>query len=502
MGGRGSLGGSRSTYRGGDTALFRERQLKSLLDAAIKKDGGGNSKVKEKKKGSADTGGVDGGSNKKGDGDTVADTPDTLAHLENADEQYELFSKSDVYKAFAKRINDSWSDEKYEQEERKAFNNWKASQSAKAPSPAATGAAPAGAKPMDGVRRLPKVAETLDEMRAALVQVNPKYADPFDNLSTPDDPTSRSNSLSRVDCQRCVVAGEAIDQGYDVEAVGVETGYKPAPWVEWTDENGVVWGKHDQNALASNPQIAKSFVKADGTNPIWQYATGRESNPFRANQIEQMILAWGEGGRGVVYLVYKKTGGAHVFRARVKDGQVVYMDGQDNSFGAEVSEGENTWKLAFDPTQTIGVLRTDNTTITAQGKTWLRERSIEQVNAPTSQELTSKISHLTYEEQIIWTHVWQQVRSGDNLTLPHVVPQSLDGLIADALSDIPDLPTLISKIPDLSLGEKAQWSTIWQEIQNGEGAVFPDDIPSSISELAKPLMRQIAVTARAWVRRP
>jgi hypothetical protein len=335
-----------------------------------------------------------------------------------------LFEESDEFDELVQLYDELDQPAKFKTAYNRYYTKWIQSQGDVAPRPAG---------PMDDIRRVAKIATTDEEIRADIRLVNPKYNDPDYSLTTSSDPKARENRKSRINCQRCVVAQYGRNQGYDVEAVSVEEGYLPVSWDSTKRKFRL-----DRDGADSN-QIAESFVKEDGTTPVWIWTGGVPRNKgAKAAAIEAEILSWGEGAEAVVFITYPESRGAHVFNARVKDGKVLYTDSQPGQFGPEISTGlENNWKTSLDASvKWNGVLRIDGTTITEQGKTWVRERSPEQINAPTEGELTAKIDNKTVQEQIIWNHVWHQVRSGDRVQLPVNPPASLSGLSSEQIKAI------------------------------------------------------------------
>lgn len=436
MGGRGSMGGTRSTYRGTSTADFASRGLngngKSLFND-FNSNGGGNGGGGASTKNSdntshASTGKVQSsGGGGKGSGGgastTVPDDKQSLQEQLTEQELQSLFIRSAEYKAFVMR--DFKSEAAAERAEQAAYAKWLAGRSAAAP----TTASPKPQEgPLDGFRKVNKIAKTPAQIAVDVKTVNPHYNDQYYNLATPSDPRSRSNRRNRNNCQRCVVAGEARAQGYDVMAVNSEEGFEPRVWDETRMEFTI--------ESATTPDgIAELFVKEDGTHPEWEYSTGSNKGAI-ASDMESKILAWGEGARGFVGVEWEK-GGAHIFNVRVIDGKAYYIDYQSGQHGDELGTGQNGWKPYIDPGSPYqGVLRVDNASITENGATWMKERNNLQINAPTFEELDKKLQDMTTQEQDIWTSVWQQVRSGDRITLPKGAPENLAPLTEQEILEI------------------------------------------------------------------
>ena len=132
MGGRGSLGGARSTYRGDSTSEFRQRQLFNSNNSNTSDSGGGGGSSKSNNKGttSADTGGIDsGGGNGSGGGGSVNDVkqPDTSTEDINQQEippdedLKDLFEQSDI---FEELIDKALSESQYKAQYPRYWNRW------------------------------------------------------------------------------------------------------------------------------------------------------------------------------------------------------------------------------------------------------------------------------------------------------------------------------------------------------------------------------------------
>lgn len=400
--------------------MYRERlQSQSLPNLGNKGDGGSSSKSKNTGAKTADTGGVqngDGG-NGNGDGGSVApevkkDTTDTTKQTLPPDKDLEaLFQASDAYLAFDKKYENA-SAEKYDIEYQKALSKWIEKNAPEAPGSSEP------EKPLDVFRRTPSVAKTEEEIFLDITRVNPHYQDPDFNIVQGPDTSVRRNIKHRINCQRCVVANEARRKGYDVNAVSVEEGYLAVPWDNSLNDG---YGQHDfDNYSATNNDIASLFELEDGSNPSWEWVPS-VTRTGAISQLEAKILAWGEGARGIVYAAWMKkyNGGAHVFSVEVKDGKILYLDPQSGkaNYGSGLDPNFN-WKMRFSPSKSLGAMRVDNADINANGVTWMKERNNFQVNLPTGAELTAHIDGKTPQEQIIWGHIWQQIRAGDAPSLP------------------------------------------------------------------------------------
>ena len=417
MGGRGSLGGTRSTYRGDSTSEFRQRQLFNSNNSNTSDSGGGGGSSKSNNKGttSADTGGIDsGGGNGSGGGGSVNDVkqPDTSTEDINQQEippdedLKDLFEQSDI---FDELISKNLGDAQYKAQYPRYWNRWLKENGLEDPD----AEPPAPAKPLDSFRRLPKVAETDEEIAIDVQRVNPHYNDPLFNLVAGPDERSRQNRRNRINCQRCVVAQEARNQGYDVEAVSVEEGFKPVSWNESAN-------KFNTSDGADADDIASLFDKEDGSHPEWRWFNASGTKASKAAAIEAEVLSWGEGARGIFFVTWSQGRGAHVMNVRVKDGKALFTDSQISKTGDQLTTGlEDNWKISFAHTSRHnGLLRVDGTEINATGKTWMRERNNTQINLPSDAELVAKTQEMTAQSKSLWQHLWQQLRSGEPPTVP------------------------------------------------------------------------------------
>lgn len=151
---------------------------------------------------------------------------------------------------------------------------------------------------------------TMAEIADALEGTNPNYG---------------GDSDYGVNCVHCVQAYELRRRGFDFEATALPdqfTGGRPLGDIE------DAWGR--------------DF--ADG---------GKED-------IEQAFEEYGPGARGVVYIEWQGSG-AHVFNVENVDGEIVFVDGQNNTIDASeyFARGGNTKYVRLDDLPTPGVDDTD-----------------------------------------------------------------------------------------------------------------------------------------------
>lgn len=416
MGGRGSMGGTRSTYRGESTRLFNEAQAANatLLEKKKKKGaattsssgggGGGGGGGTKKQSASASTGGINGGGGGSGGGGggSVAPKPEPQTTDVNdtnppPDVDLEsLFQASPEYAAFDKRYENA-SAAVYEKKYEEAFTNWVQSKGDKAP---------AGAPPFrlkDHNRRTGQ--DLIDDIEA----VNPRHGD--------GDGEWDSN------CQRCTMAVEFRAKGYDVTALPLTEGYQRSGY----DANGEL--KPPKTTFGA---IANMFTTADGGKRGWTKTTKGDRRAQQIAQLENHIKSWPEGSRGFVGIDYT-TGGSHIFNVEVRDGQPYYIDGQIDQHGPSMftnDQGAHNWKLKFNTQSDMWVMRVDDLTPNEKAAAWVRERTIEEKNAPTATELGDWLEQaypddmpgLTPEQidylREAFENGWDAIRTGQTPMMP------------------------------------------------------------------------------------
>jgi SPP1 gp7 family putative phage head morphogenesis protein len=134
----------------------------------------------------------------------------------------------------------------------------------------------------------------------AIKDVNPKYKR-----------TYKGNSPYEVNCQRCVPAYELRRRGYDVTAM-------PA-----------LRGKNITDLVFSNYHYGNNvFVDTDGKRMQYNKPRGKTG-------LLKELQAYPDGSRFAVRLDWKHGGGAHVFSAEKKDGQVYFFDPQTGKLDAK-----------------------------------------------------------------------------------------------------------------------------------------------------------------------
>lgn len=416
MGGRGSMGGTRSTYRGDSTRLFRQQQQQGTDTGKSGSGGGGggSSKSVGKSSASANTGGVtngQGGSGSGGGGSSVeTKTPTTDINDLNPPPDVDLeglFQQSPEYRAFDKKYEDA-SEAVYNQKYKDTYSKWLQSQNVED--------APSGADEFLPFRR----KDTLDRNGQNLINdieaVNPRY--------DKSDPNRTGENTQN--CQRCTAAVELRAQGYDVVAVPLTEGYLSSQ----LRPDGKV-----RQTRASWTDIANMWEDADGNKAKWKQMPIRRpdgtlrSNGAQAAFTESVLKKQPEGARGFIGVKWRgDDAGAHIFNWEIRDGEVYWIDGQTNVHGPEMftkDDGKYNWKLQFDNEWGLRVFRTDDKKPTAEALTWVRERTIEEKNAPTFTELKEWLPTRAaqYEEdgfgetQIEWLNWafyegWNQVRTG------------------------------------------------------------------------------------------
>lgn len=408
MGGRGSAGGTRSTYRGDSTSLFRQQMQQG--DGGGSGGGGGNTSNRNGNNRSSNSGGIqDGGGNGGGGGGSVTDTTDTDNQALPADADLEaLFEQSDDFDALQARFAANSNPDLYQKAYDRAFTRWIQSQTRTEPGSAALPLR----KKADNTR------ETAEQIQADIETVNRNFR--------------TSNGEWDINCQRCSNAVELRARGYDVKAQPVTSGVLKKTYIG----SGNFIGNG-----ASVDQIARQWVDADGIpKNNFDYETNQKLS--RANAVKQMedeIVSWGEGARGFIYVTWmKKEGGsAHIWNVEVRNGQPFYVDGQTGQIGAD----RNDWKDSFSPSGWRGVMRVDNleprvsTTLSSSAAlSWVAERSSDEINAPTSTATIARLAAIfpispenTAKRNAFFV-AWRAVYRGNDTSPPSFVntPELLD----------------------------------------------------------------------------
>ncbi len=115
-------------------------------------------------------------------------------------------------------------------------------------------------------------------------------------------------------CVNCVVAGDVALEGRRATALPSNG---PVP-------NGLA--KLQENFASQNGHDVFKFMKLD--------------------KINQLLLNAGDGARGIVYVQWKRGGGAHVFNAVNDRGRIKYLDPQSGSL-QDLSAGIKASRTAF-----------------------------------------------------------------------------------------------------------------------------------------------------------
>jgi len=410
MGGRGSMGGTRSTYRGDSTSLFRQQMQQGDGGG---NGGGGNTSNRDGNNRSSNSGGIqDGGGNGGGGGFGTEDqdipTTDVNVDVSNmTDEDLKaLFEESDEFDELIKLYDELDQPAKFKTAYNRYYTKW--IQSQKPEDKIAPGSV---GQPIPFIKK-PSNGHTLEDITADVETVNRNY--------------KTSNGEYDINCQRCTNAVELRFRGYDVKAQPITEGMMRKLWNP---------SKKDFDGYgASVDQIARQWVDADGeTNQGWDYETKNKlSRASAIKKMEDEIVSWGEGARGFIYVTWmRKSGGsAHIWNVEVRDGKPFYIDGQSNKIGDEVD-----WKDDFSPSSWRGVMRVDNLYPRSNNSlSWVKERTSEEINAPTQTATAAKMGQIwpVSPENVgvrnSFFLAWRAVYRGQDTTPPAFVdtPEKLD----------------------------------------------------------------------------
>lgn len=152
-----------------------------------------------------------------------------------------------------------------------------------------------------------------------LVQVNPHY--------------NESHEYN-INCQRCVVAQEAIERGYDVTA---------KPWAnDRIKSSGVAAWKIDKNNPRLDPEFKQVINKAD----------------FKTD-IKECFEQWGDGSRAIVRVQWTQKAGkgsGHFFTARREGDKIIYTDPQSG----KVRDIDDTLRKCTTSRNKLWFMRVDN----------------------------------------------------------------------------------------------------------------------------------------------
>ena len=334
IGGRGSQGGTRSTYRGNSTELFRQRQAQNQ-GSSSNQGGGGSSSSNGNGTASANTGGVQQGS---GGGNGSGGGSNTTINQQPLPEWFDNLLKSD--------------------------EDWTKGEDLK--------------KAVEGINRKYSLKDLVQRW---------KY---------------------RNNCQRCAATVEMNARGYKQVAVGLDEGWKSVPSLNHMDGSASIY------------DIANMWRDENNRPGKWKRFTeqGSKSRLQAIKRLEDEVLSWPNGARGFIYVIWMKSQGssAHIFNVENRNGKVLYIDAQPNI----VDPGGSSWKTGFAPSRYNGVMRVDNLKPTDKVGTWMRDATVEEVNAPTVVELRDEITRRgwtgTSPENIAlrqaFGYGWEQVAQG------------------------------------------------------------------------------------------
>ena len=398
MGGRGSQGGTRSTYRGDSTRKFNLQQQKQAGTGG-KGGGGGGGKGGSKGQTSSNTGGIQTGGGNGSGGGSVADTKPKEEGLVDLESQFEA---TDTYGKLLDKYGDNPA--AFDAAYAKFFEAWKAKQ--KVVTPAGSGSSPS---PLSPFRRKDDRTPTEKNIYADAEPVNRKYFD------------SKAN---RINCQRCTTAYETRRRGYDVVARPVTEGYKKRTYNSQRDDY--------DGAGASFDEIADMWVDEDGNSGEW-FVSEQTNRSRLIAEMEAEIRSWGEGARGFVGVQWNESS-AHIFNVEVRNGKIIYIDTQRNLPDKEIQINYQDWKQKIDPTQWQGVMRVDNLNPTDKVQTWVREQTIQEKNAPSYEELLAFFqknqSQFTPQTQTAFYRGWDAIRKGNVPTPPREYRNNEELLVA------------------------------------------------------------------------
>ena len=411
MGGRGSAGGTRSTYRGNSTQLFRQQQ--QLSDSSTKGGGGGGG-GKNKQGSSSKTGGIQTGKGKGGGGaPVVTEKEQGLVDSET------LFLQSDEYKELEKKF--AGNPDAFERAYDNVYAKWLASQKIVTPTATRPATPDAGAAWYDSRLKHDRKLDTVEEIAASVDRINRRFK------STVSD---QDREAHRINCQRVTDTIEMMFRGVDQVAAPITIGYRPKRWNPKTKKFvGKGASLEDIEKMWRNPDFDPDTDDPDNEFgaffTTWQEGQVKTREEVAA-EIDYMIEGWDEGARGFVYVQWDDDT-AHIFNVIVKDGKPLYIDGQPNQGrdGAELVN-RTEWQRRVSASKYWGVMRVDYLEPTEKVGTWMRDPTPAEMTVPTFAELVAEYARRgwapTSPEQIALRNAffaaWSQVRMSIQPQMP------------------------------------------------------------------------------------
>ena len=177
-----------------------------------------------------------------------------------------------------------------------------------------------------------------------LEEVNPHYA------NYPKGSELRVNY--QFNCQRCVMAYEARQRGFDVTAKPRKAKY---------DNNTQKWKTDYENIAKCNKDFDGKWVGFPEVykNPIVEEMYYKDADDARQDIINKMV-GYGKGPRIVVAVLWKSRGqvpgGGHVFIVENVNGKPIFCDPQTQKSGVDVEK----YFDRVDLKKPIRLMRTDN----------------------------------------------------------------------------------------------------------------------------------------------
>lgn len=180
-------------------------------------------------------------------------------------------------------------------------------------------------------------------------QVNPNF-----------DPNSKSTSFN---CSNCGMTYEMVCRGYDVTAQELNNLRRIAVLYNFDKSSpeynsllnsftnayvkGQFSGKLRDYCIKQQVYECGLFLDENNQPTHWISPGQHFKNGLETKQeIEKQFLSSGEGARFIIYVQWKASmGDAHIFNAEVRNGKVIYIDGQTNQASDANSNDSNNKQL-------------------------------------------------------------------------------------------------------------------------------------------------------------
>lgn len=220
-----------------------------------------------------------------------------------------------------------------------------------------------------------------DPLPDMLVKAN--LDEPFDRADEMAriNPRFKESKQWQINCTRCTTAVELRARGYDVTATP-----KPARIQDHTNRGMLNrWlspdGKTpagmnaDINGAVNRTNLVMGRTTPLGVHQAVTYGPSSKTRPETSSRVwdalpagggqggaarlaaDEAVQSWGAGSRGFITVTWKRGRSGHVFNVENRDGQVVYLDGQNGAIDAS-----SHWDQVTNDSNSCHIVRTDDLT--------------------------------------------------------------------------------------------------------------------------------------------